>query len=180
MSLSAGALVIIGSMLLGASACGGAPPPRPAPAVAEGPEDAILRVATAWEARHAEKGLRSPPSPIASFDRQLVSRITLVQGASSAPETLSVSERFVLRDGTNVSCGGNAELSVSVGYGRKAGEPALELSWPALVQPRACEPAHGAIPDLERPAGRARFVLRSDQLVGVEPALEKRTFLPVD
>ena len=174
------AFVVVGSVLLGASACGGAPPPPATAAVAEGPEDAILRIATAWEARHAEKGLRSPPSPIASFDRQFVSRITLVRGASSAPEALSVSERFVLRDGTNVACGETAELSVNVAYGRKAGEPALELSWPALAQPRACEPAHGGIPDLERPAGRARFVLRSDQLVGVEPALEKRTFLPVD
>lgn len=179
-SPSARVFVVSGVALLCAGACGGAPPAPPAAPVAEGPADAILRVAATWEARHAEKGLRSPPSPIASFDRQLVSRITLARDATTAPETLRVSERFVLRDGADVSCGADAELTVNVAYGRKAGEPALELSWPALVRPRVCEPAHAPIPDLERPAGRARFVLRSDQLVGVEPALEKRTFLPVD
>jgi hypothetical protein len=165
---------------LGESACSGAPAVPPAAPVAEGPEDGILRIAATWEARHAEKGLRSPPSPIASFDRQLLSRVALVRGASDATEEFTYAERFVLRDGTSVSCAGSAELQISVAYGRKAGEAALELTWPALRQPRACEPSHGGIPDLERPAGRARFVLRSDQLVGIEPALEKRTFLPAE
>lgn len=176
-SLSGGLAAIA---VVGAVACGGGPATPPAAPVAEGPEDAILRIAKTWEARHAEKGLRSPPSPIAAFDRQLISRVVLAPGATTATETLTVSERFTLRDGGSVSCSGSAELPLSVAYGRKAGEPALELAWPALLQPRACEPAHGGIPELERPAGRARFVLRSDQLVGVEPALEKRTFLPAD
>jgi hypothetical protein len=176
-----GASVVLAAIAgVGANACGGAPPAPVAAVAVEGPEDAILRIARTWEARHAEKGLRSSPSPIAAFDRQLVSRIVLAPGATTATEALTFSERFTLRDGTSVACGGSAELPVSVSYGRKAGEPALELAWPALLQPRACEPAHGGIPELERAPGRARFVLRSDQLVGVEPALEKRTFLPVD
>jgi hypothetical protein len=162
------------------SACAGAPAtPHTAP-VTEGPEDAILRIASSWEARHSDKGLRSSPSTIASFDRQLTSRVVLVPGTSTATEALAFSERFVLRDGAVVQCAGSVELQLTVSYGRKAGDAALELAWPALVHARSCEPPHTAIPKLERPAGRARFVLRSDQLVGVEPALEKRTFLPAD
>ena len=161
-------------------ACGGAATPARAAAVTEGPESAILRIGSTWEARHGEKGLRSPPSPIGSFDRQLVSRVSLVRGESTATELASFTERFVLRDGGVVQCSGSQSLDVTVAYGRKSGEPAIELSWPALVLQRNCEPANAGIPQLERPAGRARFVLRSDQLVGVEPALEKRTFLPAE
>lgn len=164
----------------GLNACGGSPAPPPAAPVMEGPEDAIMRIAKRWEARYVDKGLRSPPSPVASFERHLVSRIELVRGEPSASETLSFSERFALRDGTTVNCGGTIELSIGVAYGRRAGEPALELSWPALARERPCEPANAAIPPLERQAGRARFALRSDQLVAVEPPLERRTFLPVD
>jgi hypothetical protein len=175
-----GTCVALAAVAVLTPACGGAPAAPLAAPVVEGPEDAILRIAKTWEARHSEKGLRSPPSPIAAFDRQLLSRVVLAPGATTSTEELSFSERFTLRDGANVTCAGSAEVPISVSYGRKAGEPALELAWPALTQPRACEPAHAGIPELERPAGRARFVLRSDQLVGVEPALEKRTFLPAD
>jgi hypothetical protein len=146
----------------------------------EGPEEAIRRIASFWEARYTDKGLRSSPSPIASFDRQLVSRIELSEGQTTATESLSVEERFTLRDGGQVHCSGHFDIQVSVSYGTRSGEPALELEWPALERPRDCDTPGAAIPEFERPAGRARFVLRSDQLVGVEPALEKRTFLPVE
>lgn len=173
-------ILVAGWASVSGLACSGATTPAPAAAVTEGPESAILRIGSTWEARHGEKGLRSPPSPIGSFDRQLVSRLSLVRGESTATELSSFTERFVLRDGGVVQCSGSQALDVTVAYGRKSGEPAIELSWPSLVLQRNCEPPDAGIPALERPAGRARFVLRSDQLVGVEPALEKRTFLPAD
>lgn len=165
---------------LALTACGPASgPPAAAPAV-EGAEDTILRIATFWESRYTEKGLRSSPSPIASFDRKLVSRLELTRGQAAATETLSAEERFALRDATEVHCSARFDLPVSVRYGNRAGEPALQLEWPALERARECDSPGASIPPFQRPAGKARFVLRSDQLVGVEPALERRTFLPVE
>ena len=161
-------------------ACSGAAGPPPGAPGVEGPEDAVLRIASFWEARYTDKGLRSSPSPIASFDRALVSHLELARGQLTATESLSFEERFTLRDAREVHCGGRLDLQVSVTYGARAGEPALELEWPALSRPRECDPPGAPIPPFERPAGRARFVLRSDQLVGIEPALEKRIFLPVE
>lgn len=140
----------------------------------------ILRIASFWEARYSEKGLRSSPSPIASFNRALVSRLELTRGQAAATETLSAEERFTLRDASEVHCSARFDLPVLVSYGNRAGEPALELEWPALDRPRQCDTPGASIPPFQRAAGKARFVLRSDQLVGVEPALERRTFLPVE
>jgi len=171
-------LAALGCLL--ACGCSGATGPPPGAPGVEGPEDAILRIASFWEARYTDKGLRSSPSPIASFDRQLVSRLELTHGQLTATESLSFEERFTLRDAREVHCSGRLDHQVSVSYGVRAGEPALELDWTALSNPRTCDSPDAAIPAFEKPAGRARFVLRSDQLVGIEPALEKRIFLPVE
>ena len=169
---------IVGVSLLGA--CAGGHQAPVAPPTTEGPEAAILRIAGAWEARHTEKGLRSSPSPVASFERQVVSRLVLLEGQPTATESVSFTERFVLRDGGEVRCSGELAGEVSVMFGIKAGEPAMELAWPGHPYERTCEPSSPAVGEDERPAGRARFVLRSDQLVGVEPVREKRNFLPAD
>lgn len=162
------------------AACAGASGPPPAPPSVQGPEEAIAGIGTAWEARYTDKGLRSSPSPIASFDRQLLSRLELTRGQTVALESISFQERFTLRDAREVRCQGRVDSQVNVAYGARGGEPALQLEWPALSQPRSCDDPGAPIPPFERPAGRARFVLRSDQLVGVEPALEKRVFLPAE
>ncbi len=117
---------------------------------------------------------------MASFDRQVVTRLELTEGQPNATEHLTFTERFVLRDGGEVRCSLSLSTDVAIAYGIKAGEPALQISWPAATRERQCDVPNAAIQSFERPAGRARFVLRSDQLVGVEPALEKRTFFPVD
>lgn len=176
-SASAGSALCVALGGLGCS--GSAGPPPGAPSV-EGPEEAILRIGSFWEARYTDKGLRSSPSPIASFDRALVSRLELTKGQTTATETSSFEERFILRDAREVHCVERFDGPVSVKFGVRQGEAALELEWPAVERPRECDVAGAPIPALERPAGRARFVLRSDQLVGVEPALEKRIFLPVE
>jgi hypothetical protein len=161
-------------------ACASAPNAPLAAATTEGPESAILRIASTWEARHTEKGLLSSPSPVASFDRQVVSRLVLISGEGVATESSTFTERFVLRDGREVRCSDGFAGEVTVAYGTKAGEPALDVAWPALQHQRDCGTAEVSVPDVGRAAGRARFVLRSDRLVGVEPAREKRTFVPAD
>jgi hypothetical protein len=167
------------ALLLGSS-CAAPPNALRTGAVAERPEAAITSIASTWEARGSEKGLRSSPSPIGSFDRQIITRLNLLSGQATATETVQLTESFVLRDGGRVQCSTSWEGELSAAYGRVAGEPALELSWPALVRPRACDLADPNLGDFERPAGRGLFVLRSDQLVGVDPGRETRTFLPVD
>jgi hypothetical protein len=109
-----------------------------------------------------------------------VTRIELVKGEQNARQTSSYLERFVMRDGEETHCETTVEGSVEVRYGRRQGEAALEIGWPGVSTPRRCQRPDDRIPPLEEGAERSRFVLRSDQLVGVEPALEKRSFLPID
>lgn len=180
MARHGGVWLLVGACWSLLCACaGGHRRPLPEPTI-EGPETAILRIASAWEARHTEKGLRSSPSPIASFERQVISRIVLLSGQATATESVSFTERFVLRDGGEARCNGGLTGEVAVAYGKKAGEPAIELAWPQQQYQRTCDTDTLPVEDADRPAGRSRFVLRSDQLVGVEPVLEKRTFLPAE
>jgi hypothetical protein len=160
--------------------CAAAPNQVRTSAVAERPEDAIIRIASTWEAHDSEKGLRSSPSPIGSFDRQIMTRLKLQRGQSGATENVDLTESLVLRDGGRVHCSVSWEGDLTVAYGRMAGEPALELNWPALARARACDVADPVLGDFERPAGHGVFVLRSDQLVGIDPGRQGRTFLPVD
>jgi hypothetical protein len=164
---------------LASLSCALTEPVHPPDAAQQRPEDAILNITRHWLARYSERGLRSSPSPIASFDRQLTSRLELNRGMQSASETLDFTERFVLRDGGEVHCSGQVEGDVSVLYGRRSGEPALELSWSTLLAPRKCD-APLVESTFERPAGLSRFVLRADQLVGLGSALDRRTFSPAD
>lgn len=171
---------LLGVLLACASVSCALSEPVRAPEVAQQrPEDAILNISREWVARYSERGLRSSPSPIASFDRQLTSRLELVRGTHSANETVDFTERFILRAGGEVHCTGQVEGDVSVLYGRRGGEPALELSWSTLLGPRTCD-SPNVESTFERPAGLSRFVLRADQLVGLGSALERRTFLPAD
>jgi hypothetical protein len=160
--------------------CASTPGPSPSRVSIERPEDALFRIAGNWRARHSEKGLRSSPSPIGAFDRQIVSRLALSRGQATATETVRVTESFLMREGGRVSCSVDWEGEVTVAYGTLRGEAALQLGWEALQRPRACDDPNLALPPFERPAGRAAFVLRSDQLVGIDPPLEKRIFLPED
>jgi hypothetical protein len=172
-------VAVLAVALGGVASCGELPPVRAQPAVQQRPEEAIFAISRTWQARWGERGLQSSPSPVASFDRQLTSRLELVRGVQSATETIDFTERFVLREGGEVRCSGHAEGELTVQYGRRQGEPAIELSWPILLAPRVCDTPK-LDPTYERPAGLSRFVLRSDQLVGLGSALERRTFLPAD
>lgn len=172
------ASVALSSAALLVAGCGGGQAPPPA-TLRESPAEGILRIGRVWQASESEKGFMSAPSPVATFQSDVVSRLTLAE-KGPARERLEYSERFTLRDGRVASCSTTVEHDAPVAYGLKGGVPAIELEWPAARQSRACDLSGFAPPLLERRAGRARFVLRADQLVGVEPPGEKRSFIPVE
>jgi hypothetical protein len=170
-------LLALAVLVVGCSAAGQGPPPK---ALRESPAESIQRIGRLWQARADETGFRTAPSPIATFQSQVVSRLTLPSGNGPGRERIEYAEHFLLHDSRSANCSAVIEHDVSVAYGLKGGVPALELSWPAASQARTCDLAGFSAPKLERPAGRARFVLRDDQLVGVEPPGEKRAFIPTD
>lgn len=167
-------------MSIGSLYCGAAQPPVPVPIVREGPDDAILRIGSRWEAQLNDRGFRSKPNPVASFDRQVNTRIVLEHGVSTVAMAEQYRETFVLVTGETIQCSTATSFRAEAAYGFRNNEAALQLEWSAAVQPRSCVPSDSRIPPLKRPAGKARFTLRSDRLVAVEPALEKRQFIPVD
>jgi hypothetical protein len=160
--------------------CSGADPAPPSAPTHEGPQEAILRVGKVWEASEDENGFRSKPSPIATFHSRVRTRLTLVPDAARAEELVEYEERFTLQDGRTAHCTATRTTSIDVAYGLKAGEPGVELAWPSARIARKCDVPGFPLPTLERQAGRSRFVLRSDQLVAVEPSTEKRAFIPTD
>jgi hypothetical protein len=164
------ALLIVG--------CGGSQAPPPV-AQRESPAESILRIGRVWQARESETGFMSAPSPVATFKSDVLSRLTLADRGPGR-EQLEYSDRFTLRDGRVASCASTLEQEVPVAYGLKGGLPAIELEWAAAQPKRACDVPGFTPPALERRAGRARFVLRDDRLVGVEPPGEKRSFIPVE
>jgi hypothetical protein len=170
-------LVALAVLAVGCGGAGQGPPPAP---LRESPAEAILRIGRVWQAREDETGFRSAPSLIATFQTQVVTRLTLATGSSPGREQVEYSERFMLRDGRVANCSATLAQDVPVSYGLKGGMPAIELQWAAARLARSCDLAGFSAPALERPMGRARFVLRDDQLVGVEPPGEKRSFIPSD
>ncbi|MCA9633710.1 MAG: hypothetical protein KC766_38930 [Myxococcales bacterium] len=146
---------------------------------AETPEDEILRVGKRWQATEEARGFQSPPSPISVFDTRVQSVVVFSRGEKTVVEGLSASEDFELRDGSRVHCEGKLEVHSRVVYGRRQGEAAIQLERPRVRIPRRC--SGGVPPDasLSLPRNVARFVLRDDQLVAVEPPLEKRVYLPI-
>ncbi len=153
--------------------------PPPSEVLAETPEDEILRVGTRWQATDEARGFQSPPSPISVFDTRVQSVLVFERGQKSIVESLTASEDFELRDGSRVHCEGSVELHTRVLYGRRQGEAAIQLERPRVRIPRRC--SGGTPPDaaLSVPRSVARFVLREDQLIAVEPPLEKRVYLPI-
>lgn len=159
-------------------ACGGSQASPPVTA-RESPAESILRIGRVWQARESETGFMSAPSQVATFQSDVASRLTLAE-QGPAREKLEYSDRFSLRDGRVANCASTLEQEVSLAYGLKGGVPAIELEWAAARPPRACDLPGFVPPVLERRAGRARFVLRDDRLVGSEPPGEKRSFIPVE
>lgn len=108
------------------------------------------------------------------------STIAFERGKPGAREEIVVAERFELRSGARYLCQSRGSTPNEVRFGRYHGEAAVELRRSALVLERRCDPPDFREPELEIPAGGARFVLRSDQLVAFAPPLEKRVYLPIE
>lgn len=160
--------------------CSSATPVQLAPIVQEGPDEAIVSIGRRWEAQLSENGTRSRPSAIASFERQSNTLVTLTAGQTRVPMSQQFYESFVMVTGEKLQCNTQAEFEAQAAFGLKNGETVLQLSWSAASISRVCLPEDPRIPALARKAGSARFALRSDRLVAIEPALEKREFIPVD
>lgn len=158
--------------------CGGGEPAPLAPVQTESPLVAIRRVGEKWTATVETKTFQDPPSPTTMT--QSVTRSTVVFRADKSwgPETIEVSERFDLRAGGTVSCLARGETHVDLVFGRRSGDPAVEMRRPALTLRQSCDPAGFAPAELELPATTARFRLTGDQLVPFDPPLEKRVYLP--
>lgn len=152
----------------GGSAQGPAPPPK-----VETSADEILRIGTTWVNVELQKEILSPPSPISMSSTRRESEITFAEGAAS--EHLIIRENLELRSGGTIECETQFTHSLSLRWGRKQGQAAVELVRPALSGPRSCTGVHpdGDISEDSRPA---LFVLRSDNLVAVEPLVDQRSY----
>ena len=87
-------------------------------------------------------------------------------------------ERFQLKSGQSYECRARGLVKVRVRFGRKSGEPAVEIQRPSLMMSRTCHPSDFPDRELQMPGVGARFLLQDEQLVGFAPPSEKRVFLP--
>ncbi len=166
--------IVLGGAL--ALACGGGGGPSETPVRKESPADEVGRIGHEWKATTADQKLMSPPSPLSMQRSQRESTLTLT--AQSVREDFVVSEELELRTGQHVHCQTTFSHALKARWGRKNGEAAVELIRPQLQATRNCDGPHPE-PVLAEPARRALLVLRSDVLQVVEPATDKRQYLPV-
>jgi hypothetical protein len=127
-----------------------------------------------------EEGFKQPPSPIALFRARITDTVRFVAGSPDAEETVLLEEDFKMRDGSERRCRTELKLRANVRFGRRRDEAAVEIRSPGGRAARECGRGPFAEAALELPARAARFGLRGDQLVAVEPATERRAFLPIE
>lgn len=140
----------------------------------------MLRVGKTWRALESVRGVRPAPAPIAQFETTIDSTLSFTRGARQAEERLTLTETMTLRDGTRYQCTASGGARVQVRFGRRAGEPAVEVQRPPLTLPRRCTPAGFPEPEIDVPSAAARFTLRGDQLVPYEPTGETRIYNPIE
>ena len=150
-----------------------------APVRHETPAEAIHRIGELWESKSISKGLRSEPSKLAMFETRMVSRIRVVPGRDWSVDALEVAEVFEMRSGLRYECRAKGDVTVKLVFGRRHGEPAVEMRRPATRLARVCNPPDYPEPEVELPEVVGRFKLSGDQLIGYDPPLEKRVYLPV-
>jgi hypothetical protein len=160
--------------------CASKPPPEAAAPKHVTAQDEILAVAKVWRTMEKTRGARPPPSPVSVFEIDLETNVELVPGKDSAKEQIEVRERFEMRDGRRFECKAEHTSQLRARYGRREGEPAVELSRPPIRLVRQCSPTGFYEPEIQLGAEGSRFLLRDEQLVGFVPVGEKRVFLPAD
>lgn len=155
--------------------CGGSSGTPPKTVERETAEAEVTRISRSWTSTQVDRSLLSPPSPISVRAGSRTSIVTFTDG--QAHEELVISEQFDLRAGGRIRCETRFRHAVRVRFGHKSGEPAVEVVRPPLAGTRSCD-APPPEPTLVEPERRALFVLGSDQLVAVEPALDERIYRP--
>lgn len=167
-------------LLCVAAACAPKPPPADARPKHVSAEDEILTVAKVWRTIEKTRGARPAPNQVSLFEIELETDIELVAGKGAAKEHVEVRERFEMRDGRRYTCKAEHTGHLVARFGRRDGEPAVELSRPPIRLARQCSPADFYEPEIQLGAEGSRFLLRDEQLVGFVPVGEKRVFLPAD
>ena len=173
--LSEAAAVFLGFVLLG---CGGQSREAEAPPKKVTAEAEVLGISSVWQALEEAHGTRGPNHKVAVFDLKQRTTLTLFEGQTTAEEKVEVKERFELKNGAMFECRARALSKVRVRFGRRNGEPALEVQRPSRVMARTCQPSGFPEPEIQLVGGGSRFLLQDEQLVGFAPPSEKRVFLP--
>ncbi len=137
----------------------------------------ILQVSAVWAAEISDRRLLDAPSPLAAVITESTLRLDL-SDPKAAHQDLLVKKRLEYRDGSRINCEATPHFTAQVRFGRRRGEPALELRRPVSPVSWRCDAPLPAELDPTVGAEAARFVLRQDQLVAVEPASDRRRFLP--
>lgn len=162
-------------LAFGLASCGGKKNEVKQPVEKETSAQEILRLGNLWTNVSSDKGILSPPSKISLFRIHRKSELRIAE--NMIVEKLAIEEEVQLRDGPIVKCSTEFEHHVGHRWGRNNGEPAVEIVRPALSAERKCNGVHPEGPIAE-PAQRALFVLRSDNLVAIEPVVDQRTYIP--
>lgn len=160
--------------------CGSKPPPTAVAPKHVSAEDEILGVAKVWRTMEKTRGARPAPNRVSVFEIEIETNVELSPGKGTAKEQIEVRERFEMRDGRRFECNAEHTSQLKARYGRRDGEPAVELSRPPIRLVRECTPAGFYEPEIQLGAEGSRFLLRDEQLVGFVPVGEKRVFLPAD
>jgi len=156
------------------NACGGDKKEHVAPVKMQTAAEEVLRIGETWASVTPEKGILSPPSKISVFETHSTSELRLAKEGGT--EVLQIAEEIKLRTGEVVRCTTRFEHSVVVRWGRRQGEAAVEITRPQVTGPRNCDGLHPEGP-IAQSSKKALFVLRSDNLVAIEPRLDKRVYI---
>lgn len=164
--------------LLLVAACGGQSAEAEAPPPKLTAEAEVLGISKVWQALEEEHGTRGPKHKVAVFDLKQRSTLTLTAGQRTGEEKIEIKEHFEMKNGAVYECRARSVVKVSVRFGRKNGEPALELQRPPVLMARTCQPTDFPDGEIQLSGGGSRFLLQDEQLVGFAPPSEKRVFLP--
>ena len=174
--LSEAAAVFLGFVLLG---CGGQSREAEAPPKKVTAEAEVLGISSVWQALEEAHGTRGPNHKVAVFDLRQRTTLTLREGQPSAEEKIEIKERFEMKNRSVYECRARGLVKVRVRFGRKSGEPALEVQRPSTIMARTCMPSDYPEREIQLAGGSSRFRLQDEQLVGFAPINEKRVFLPL-
>jgi hypothetical protein len=144
------------------------------------PGERIAAVTRHWRATERERGAGPPEGGVSRFERFITSTLDIDPNRSAGAETIKVEETLELKDGRRFRCEASTTVPTALRFGEWKGQPAVEVTRPAIVLDRSCSPPDYAELRLPLPRTAARFRLRDEELSPFEPATERRVYLPAD